>query len=72
MDGSDDNELLATLKTDGSAAGLRLGVPNATPRPPRRTEGDRALYFAKPAHEDSVARLLRRRPTRSMLEDDDN
>ncbi len=155
IDGSDDNELLATLKTDGSPADLgggtsliaeatspltalfgskseppppppppppelettpqaaavappprpespepqvvevrqasiveRVAAPlppirpfdlggvreaSVVPKPPRR-DGDRALYFAKtrPAHEDPLAQLLRRRPTRSMLDDGDN
>ncbi len=50
-----------------------LREASAVPRPPRR-DSDRALYFAKPrpAHEDTLARLLRRRPTRSLLDDGDN
>ena len=51
-----------------------LGVreASAAPRPPRRHgEGDRALYFASP-RPDPLARLLKRRPTRSLLDDDDN
>jgi hypothetical protein len=51
-----------------------LGVreASAAPKPPRRHgAGDRALYFAAP-RPDPLARLLSRRPTRSLLDDDDN
>jgi rare lipoprotein A len=51
-----------------------LGVREAAaaPRPPRRHgEGDRALYFADP-RPDPLARLLKRRPTHSLRDDDDN
>ncbi len=156
LEGSDDNELLATLKTDGSPADLggaqpsmvaevaapfvglfgskpappppppppppepapsaavapeppprpetaqtevaavdetvieRVAAPlppvrpydlgglreaSAAPKPPRRHgAGDRALYFVNPhpAHEDPLARLLRQRPTRSLMDVDDN
>ncbi len=49
-------------------------VASAIPKPPRRTEGSRALYFANPhaGHADPLARLLRRRPTRPLSDDDDN
>src|SRR6185437_6609597 len=51
-----------------------LGVREAsaaTRSPRRRGEGDRALYFAAP-RPDPLVRLLKRRPTRSLLDDDDN
>jgi rare lipoprotein A len=146
LDGSDDNELLATLRTDGSPAelggatmvaeassplGFLFGAKQApepppppppppaeaapppplaaekpveaetrrrpeveriapplppvrpydlggareaatVPRPPRRHGGDRALYFAAPRAtlDDPLVRLLRRRPTRTLLGDD--
>ena len=49
-------------------------VASAIPKPPRRTEGNRALYFVNPRadHDDPLARLLRRRPTRPLSDDDDN
>jgi rare lipoprotein A len=44
------------------------------PKPPsRRTESNRALYYATghPAHEDPLARLLSHTKTHSLLDDDD-
>ena len=49
-------------------------VASATPKPPRRSEANRALYFANPhaGRDDLLARLLRRSPTRPLTEDDDD
>jgi rare lipoprotein A len=76
MDSDDDGE--TTVAAARAAAPLPparpydLGVreANAAPKPPRRH--DRALYFAPPAHEDALARLVRRRPTRPLRDDDDD
>jgi rare lipoprotein A len=53
----------------------RVREASAAPKPPvRPPQGSRALYFDNPppAHEDPLGRLLRRKPARSMLDDDDN
>jgi rare lipoprotein A len=41
------------------------------PTPPRRRESDRALYFAAP-RTDPLAHLLRARPIRALVKDDEN
>ncbi len=53
----------------------RVREASAAPRPPERpSSSNRALYYANspPARPDPLARLLRRKPARSMLDDDDN
>jgi rare lipoprotein A len=84
-----DNPEAQVAEVDETPVVLRVAAPlpparpydlggvrevSSVPRPPRRADGDRAFYFAKPrpAHDDPLARLLRRRPTRTLLDDGDN
>jgi rare lipoprotein A len=73
----------ASAETDDETASAAVPLPPTRPfdlgvrqssssmKPPRRSS-DRALYFAHPRREDPLARFLRRKPTRSLLDVDDN